>query len=223
MYIVANKQRNGVHMNCSIYGCERKVMYKAQSICQMHYFRFMRNGKYDLLIASEKKKGAANSGRKRAQNAKGYQMLYEPLHPLAMKTGYVYEHRKVIYEKFGNILPDCELCNKPISWETAHIDHKNNDVTDNDLENLRPLCRACNTFRGHSHTSMTKNIIFINGVGKSAHAWSRVEGVNVSGITIKRRLRQGFTPYEAAYGEKSTHLNSRPSKAQKRTDISAKD
>jgi len=184
----------------------------------MHYFRFMRNGKYDLLLVNEKKKGAANTGRKRAQNAKGYQMLYEPKHPLSMKNGYVYEHRKVIYEKYGNNLPCCELCNKYITWQTAHIDHKNDDVTDNDLENLRPLCRACNTFRGHSPASMTKNIIFIDGVGKSAHAWSRVDGVNVSGNTIKRRLSQGLTPYEAAYGKKATHINSKPSKTPKRTD-----
>lgn len=40
-------------MKCKIDGCNREAMYKADCVCQMHYFRFMRNGTYDLLSENQ--------------------------------------------------------------------------------------------------------------------------------------------------------------------------
>lgn len=66
------------------------MMYAAQRVCQKHYFRFMRKGHYDLEPRSH-----------RIENAAGYQMLWDPKHPLAGKLGYVFKQRAVLYAAIG--------------------------------------------------------------------------------------------------------------------------
>lgn len=124
-------------MKCKIEGCDSECRYMEQRVCQKHYFRMMRYGTYELI-----KKGKRKS---RSQNARGYQMLHMPEHPLAMANGCVYEHRAVIYAKYGENLPDCEICGKPLNWLNAHIDHIDENVINNSESNLRPLCVGCNT------------------------------------------------------------------------------
>lgn len=128
-------------MDCVIPECDRSADYKKQQVCQKHYFRFMRNGSYE-----------PRQRKYRIQNPAGYQKLSESNHPLANKDGYVYEHRFVVYNHYGTDLPSCELCGKATDWETCHIDHKDNDVSNNLLGNLRPVCRPCNTMRGSIKT-----------------------------------------------------------------------
>lgn len=64
-------------------------------------------------------------------NAKGYVVLYEPDHPMAMKTGYVLEHRKVAAEMVGRMLQPDEV-----------VHHRNEIKTDNRPENLAVLTKA---------------------------------------------------------------------------------
>ena len=73
---------------CSIGGCTHNVMYSGKQVCQKHYFRFMRYGTYDL----------TRGPKRRTQNKAGYQMIPSNDHPLAMKNGYVYEHRMVYFD-----------------------------------------------------------------------------------------------------------------------------
>lgn len=126
-------------MRCSIENCSRPVMYKARGICQVHYFRFMRNGHYELVRAPRV--------QFRRVNAVGYVQVYDKGHPLAMVDGFVYEHRAVVYARYGDDLPPCELCGKAINWATCHVDHRDDSVDNNESSNLRPLCAGCNTSR----------------------------------------------------------------------------
>jgi len=122
---------------CKVNGCDNDSAYVKDDVCQMHYFRFMRNGTYDTV----------RKRNYRYTNPKGYQAIYEPDHILSQKNGYVYEHRFVMYSVFGDNLPDCALCGKECNWDlyTTHIDHIDEDVTNNKPDNLRSLCNACNT------------------------------------------------------------------------------
>ncbi|MDP8184385.1 HNH endonuclease signature motif containing protein [Phocoenobacter skyensis] len=189
-------------MNCKIDGCQRKAMYKSQQVCQLHYFRFMRNGTYDI----------ENKRKARAQNDKGYQMLYLCSHPLAMKGGYVYEHRAVVFDKFGYDLPDCKFCQTKLTWSNVHIDHIDNNIKNNSLENLRPICRGCNVMRKHTKQQKCKyksnHKITFNGITMTAAEWSRHKGVTVAGNTIIRRLKLGWSVYDALFLKSRTHPNS---------------
>ncbi len=193
-------------MKCKIEGCDSECRYMEQQVCQKHYFRMMRYGTYELI-----KKGKRKS---RSQNARGYQMLHMPEHPLAMANGCVYEHRAVIYAKYGEKLPDCEICGKPLNWLNAHIDHIDENVINNSESNLRPLCVGCNTRRSRppEHTRKDAVVITCFGETKTANEWARDKRVSVSNATISRRKRCGMTDYDCLFSPKITHNGKVPVK-----------
>ncbi|WP_230953529.1 HNH endonuclease signature motif containing protein [Burkholderia cepacia] len=180
--------------NCKIEGCGRKAMYRQQQVCQKHYFRFMRTGNYHLLPKPQR--------TARRQDSRGYWQLYMPEHPLADSTGQVWEHRRIVYERYGDDLPPCELCGKLLTWSTVHIDHEDENPANNDPKNLRPLCRGCNVSRPLRMNSVN---LTIGGVTKTAAAWSRDSAVTVCYATILKRKAKGLSDYEAVFGEKKTH------------------
>jgi hypothetical protein len=183
-------------MKCKVDGCKSDLMYVEQKVCQKHYFRFMRNGSYDL----------KRSKKYRYQNPAGYELINEPNHPLSGKNGYVYEHRFVYYNEVNAEPYRCELCEDSINWSNLHIDHIDNDVSNNKKENLRALCRVCNTFRGHTAESLGKDIFEINGRRLTAFAWARQPDVIVSGATILRRRRLlNMSDYDCVYAPRVTH------------------
>lgn len=193
-------------MKCKVAGCEKEATYVQQCVCQKHYFRMMRYGTYDLTKSGKRKE--------RSQNDRGYQMLHQPDHPLAMANGSVYEHRAVIYAKYGDNLPDCELCGKKLNWRIAHIDHIDEVVTNNIESNLRPLCGACNTNRSKKPAHNRKDAVAITYLGetKTANEWARDPRVKVSNATIMRRKKLGMTDFECLFAPKITHNGNVPIK-----------
>jgi hypothetical protein len=189
-------------MICKVDGCGRKARYQKALLCQKHYFRVRRNGTTETI----------RTRNYRSRNAAGYQLLYEPTHPLSGVNGYVYEHRMVYHDEITASPASCEICSSAINWKNLHIDHKDNDITNNKKENLRATCRPCNTFRGWSSAGMSKSPIELDGVSRSAQEWSRQDGVFVCGNTIIRRMASGMSAYDAIYGAKLTHPKSVPSK-----------
>jgi 5-methylcytosine-specific restriction endonuclease McrA len=156
-------------IDCKIDGCDRKAMYREQQVCQKHYFRFMRTGSYADRPLSR--------GTRR-QDPRGYWQLYLPEHPLADGTGHVWEHRKIVYERYGDALPPCELCGKLVNWKTVHIDHEDENPANNDPKNLRPLCRVCNVGRTAKvhHEAKGRHAITFDGETKTAAEWARDRG-----------------------------------------------
>jgi 5-methylcytosine-specific restriction endonuclease McrA len=111
----------------------------------MHYHRWYRHG--DVNKTARESSITASLGRRyRTVAAKG--------HPMAMKNGRAYEHRKVLFDDIGHGIHHCHWCGTEVEWTTKgdprelHPDHLNGDGSDNRLENLVPACRRCNAARG---------------------------------------------------------------------------
>jgi 5-methylcytosine-specific restriction endonuclease McrA len=147
----------------------------------------------------------------RRQDPRGYWQLYLPEHPLADGTGHVWEHRKIVYERYGDALPPCELCGKLVNWKTVHIDHEDENPANNDPKNLRPLCRVCNVGRTAKvhHEAKGRHAITFDGETKTAAEWARDPRVKIAGHTIMVRKRRGMSDYDALFGPKLTHTGFR--------------
>lgn len=184
-------------MKCKIDGCEIKAMYKVKQLCQKHYFRVMRNGHSDLLPKARKE---------RSQNPAGYQKIFKPAHRLANSDGYVYEHRMLMYAKHGEHLPVCEMCGKEINWSSCHIDHIDENVKNNHIENLRPVCRGCNTSRTERRTIKKYSY---QGKYMSVTEMAKIDGVQVGRHHLKIRLDSGMKVEDALFRPNTTHPKSK--------------
>jgi len=190
------------HGNCTVEGCTRPANYKQEMICQMHYFRRMRNGHFGLKQSKYQRLGYH-------EHSNGYRVLIIPGHPLSSSRGEVYEHRSVVFKRHGWGLPPCEICGAESDWNTrkTHIDHIDEDRANNRPENLRVLCNYCNVSRTKkSHHSYSHcQSITVNGKTMTPTEWARQPNVNVHAATIRHRIKSGYSPYDALYAAKITH------------------
>lgn len=106
------------YKHCTIDNCTKPHI--AKGMCQMHYRRVA------LYDHPEIVKSVGYT-----RNGDGYIVLYLPNHPLANKTGVVYEHRLVMSEYLGRYLAPYE-----------NIHHKNGNRADNRIENLELWSKA---------------------------------------------------------------------------------
>lgn len=187
-------------MKCHVEGCERECMYKAARMCQMHYFRVMRNGITGKLPTSRKQ---------RIKTPNGYIRVFDKGHPLADKGGYVFEHRHIMWAEIGSCCRPCEICARSETWSTCHVDHIDEDRENNERSNLRILCRGCNTKRGftpESHAGRCDvGLIEFDGKRDTATQWGIDPRVFVTASTILRRKRMGMSDYDALFSQKKTH------------------
>lgn len=202
-------------MQCKVDGCDREARYKAAELCQKHYFRQWRYGTTDTTKAGKAKP--------RFEDDRGYQFIYAPTHPLVSKgQSYVAEHRMVLYAAIGPGPMKCELCRCEMTWKTCQTDHIDENPRNNARENLRPLCRRCNTWRSMppAHVRMPKaNVLTWNGETKTAAEWARDPRVNICGRQIALRLRSGMTAEQALFAPKVTHNGSPPKPAPRKTQF----
>lgn len=70
------------------------------------------------------------STKYRRLTTRGYVEIWKPNHPMAQKSGYLLEHRFVMSEHLGRLLEPHEV-----------VHHKNEDKTDNRIENLELLTK----------------------------------------------------------------------------------
>lgn len=185
-------------MKCCADGCDRDADYKAKQLCQKHYFRLWRNGTTELV----------RRAKPRIVTPNGYVRVHCQGHPLANRN-YVFEHRKIMYEIVGEECCPCQVCGKPQTWETCHVDHIDENRKNNAPGNLRVLCRGCNVKRGfkpESYESRSNTgLIEFEGRKDTAHGWARDPRVKVSGSTIHHRKARGMSDYDALFARKKTH------------------
>lgn len=171
-------------MNCRVDGCGREAAYKKARLCQKHYFRVRRTG------TTQKAERPQNWGI----DSSGY-----------LTSCGERQHRKIYRDHYGDNLPDCWSCGRSLSWDMGkemHIDHINEEKTDNRIENLRASCWLCNVQRSPHGNEI---VLTARGRSMSVTEWSRQPDVDVCYATILRRLKSGMSNEEALFAKKKTH------------------
>lgn len=88
-----------------------------------------------------------------------YKGLYRPNHPLSSKTGYVSEHRFVLFDTIGPGTHHCHWCGTDVTWIVGKrtskgslvVDHLDDNASNNIPSNLVPSCHSCNCSRNKSN------------------------------------------------------------------------
>jgi len=122
---------------CHVHKCTALALRSANTLCEKHYTRMRRTGTFDV-----------RKPMYRYVTGAGYIKLYEPAHPMADTSGYVFEHRKVAYDRDGEGPHHCYWCAAPLNWTEAVVDHLNEDKANNRPHNLVVACTNCNRARG---------------------------------------------------------------------------
>lgn len=172
---------------CCVPECGLPVRSAGKPYCEKHYMRLRRRGTLNKKIP-----------QKRHRRIDGYVLLYAPGHPLLQgkKRSRDYEHRIVFYDNKGIGPFNCYWCNSKVTWETMHVDHKNNEKTDNRFFNLVPSCPRCNQKRGLEKMRRTMREkhgrrIKFNGQTMCLSEWARKIGIGVNGL--RERLKAGWS------------------------------
>lgn len=121
---------------CLVHRCDKAATRVGLGVCETHYGRLRNTGTFTLAPAVE------------VLISRGYRICKAPGHPLAMANGWIAEHRKVAFKKYGTDDIECHWCAKPMTWPLAVVDHLNEVKTDNRPANLVVACNKCNLARG---------------------------------------------------------------------------
>lgn len=129
---------------CVVPGCQNLRGGYRSGICNSCYYRLKRTRSLDK-----------RAWKYRALSSHGYVALYKREHPLATASGFVYEHRQVLYDAIGSGPHACRWCGTPVDWIKGRCirgalvpDHIDGVKTNNALDNLVPACNSCNVARG---------------------------------------------------------------------------
>ena len=90
--------------------------------------------------------GRTYNGKPVIENYQGYLTVYEPLSPMASRTGRVLEHRLIMAKKIGRPLKTNE-----------HVNHINHDKTDNRTENLEIMNPSEHSRETNRYTNKKRN------------------------------------------------------------------
>lgn len=130
-----------------------------------------------------------------------------PNHPLASASGYVKQHRRVLYDAIGPGAHPCHWCKKPIQWKTSGeqspesliVDHLDHDGHNNAIENLVPSCPRCNIIRSHAYKIPDGEAYVVNASGARLRAVTLIcahcKEQFLKSISDIKRARPGHARY----------------------------
>lgn len=199
----------GAAIVCILEGCQKQARTNSGvSMCGMHYHRQYRTGRLDLFRQARAPK---------RHHSAGYVLVDARAHPLADSTGYVYEHRKIFYDAYGEGPFRCCWCQKRVGWYDMHVDHLNADPADNRLENLDAACVPCNVSRGFLKMRETKrqNGLLLTLGLKTQCITEWAAEIGMSGTALKSRIDHGW-PLELALTQPPGNFGPRDSPRRQR-------
>ena len=121
---------------CRVEGCNRDVTNLHGGHCHKHRARKWRTG-----TTAPRPRATVRAA------SHGYLLLLAPDHPQAVfPHGWGYQHRIVLWDKIGPGQHPCVYCGQIVVWGVdLHVDHVDDDKTNNDPNNLVPACVSCNS------------------------------------------------------------------------------
>lgn len=120
---------------CSVEGCDN--VSRTVGLCVNHYERRRARGTTDDYVA-----------KLITRHSAGYVKLKRAGHPVAESSGWVYEHRMVLFDAIGPGSHPCHHCGETVTWGVdLEADHLDYDRANNDQANLVQSCHPCNTRR----------------------------------------------------------------------------
>lgn len=172
---------------CYVDSCGKPARSSSAELCEMHYARVRRHGSVD-------KKSNLKAGT--LEHSGGYLLEHLPGHPLSRSSKRVLQHRAVFYRHHGEGPFACAWCGKQVTWRDMHVDHLNDRVQDNRIENLAASCPTCNQKRGlpkmrHAMKAGGR-VVTAHGLTMCISDWSRCLGL--AQATITARLDKGIAP-----------------------------
>lgn len=168
---------------CSVSDCGMIANRVGQGLCEKHYMRQRRKGHTGKVVRPDA-----------VPHSSGYVLQAAQGHPMALGGYRAYQHRVVYYDANGEGPFRCHWCDCTVTWDTLHIDHLDDNKTNNQLSNLAASCAVCNQSRG-KHKIIEywreRNGITINGETLTINEWSG--RYLIASSTIKARIGKGWT------------------------------
>jgi len=185
--VAANAERKAakVYAKCSVDGCCSPADRVGAGLCEAHYMRVRRHG-------STHKLSPAHEGN--LVHSGGYILKAAPGNPRALGGYRAYEHRLVFTKHHGEGPFTCHWCGTKVTWDDMHVDHLNDNRSDNDINNLVSSCPTCNQSRGRwkmLRTVREKNGVEIRGEVRTMNEWSAIAGISRS--AIQSRIKRGWS------------------------------
>lgn len=175
------------HSICQTPECGRIAIRLKKTLCYGCYMRMYRKGTTDYHTPAALR-----------MQSRGYLIQQAPGHPLVegRSGNHEYKHRIVFYDSHGRGPFLCHWCQITVTWATMHVDHLDENKTNNDPHNLVSSCPKCNKWRNYDKTKaalMKANGVFLTAFGKTQciRYWARDLGISDSSITA--RLKAGWS------------------------------
>lgn len=194
-------RKEKAYPSCSVDGCQDPATRVGPGLCEKHYYRVRRQGTTEFVGNAKPGNLTHSRGRTKPgdrEHSNGYVLAAAPGHPRALGAYRAYQHRVVFTDTHGEGPFKCNWCGVEVTWGDMHVDHLDEDKTNNAPVNLVASCAVCNM-----HRSDEKKMANYREKFGIAHAGEKLTlnewaaRLGISWVALRWRLDNGW-PLEKA-------------------------